>query len=238
MNLAKPIALLLLFVPYAEAQAPRTKSLLNSDPDVVYLDEHLAKPLVLKTIKDAPVFSDRNGVNRVSTLKAGQKVKLEAITDRIYRIRTLGKYDKFSGWCGPWAFECEKDEEFVAHLKEFYERQMAVAKLIAAKEVAVGMTMDEVTLALGKPTKTSMRKTANGNTGLWEYVVTDEVKNYVTRTDPRTGAVYRQAVSVSQIEKSRTNVEFTDNIVSAVEVSKDTGGSTTRIVVPPLVFGW
>ena len=61
---------------------PARKSLLDSDPDVVYLDQVFDKPLELSVTQDAPVFSDKNAVRRLGTLKGNQKVKLEAITDK------------------------------------------------------------------------------------------------------------------------------------------------------------
>ena len=75
----------------AEARQGERKSLLDSDPDVVYLDQALKKPVELKVIKEAPVFSDKEGKHRLGTLKAEQNVRLEAITDKIYRVRGQGQ---------------------------------------------------------------------------------------------------------------------------------------------------
>ena len=217
---------------------PKRKSLLDSDPEVVYLDQSLDKPIELSVIKEAPVFSDKEGRVRLGTLKSNQTVKLEAITDKIYRVRGQGTRDGIAGWVAPWAFS-SKDPQFVAHLKEYYTRQIEVQKLIAAKQVAVGMTLDEVSKALGKPTKTTVRKTDKGQSGRWEFIEYDEVKHYMTRIDPVTGIAYRQFSHMTQTEKNRTAVEFEDGIVSAVEESEDNqGGGNVRIVVPPLIFGW
>ena len=54
-----------------------------------------------------------------------------------------------SGWVAPWAFS-STDPEFVANLKQLYERQIQVQKLIADKQVAVGMTLDEVSVSQGQ----------------------------------------------------------------------------------------
>ena len=124
-------------------------------------------------------------------------------------------------------------------LKEYYTRQIDVQKLIAAKQVAVGMTLEEVGKSLGKPTKTTVRKTEKGQSGRWEFIEYDEVKHYITRIDPVSGIAYRQFSHMTQTEKNRTAVEFEDGIVSAVEESEDNqGGGNVRIVVPPLIFGW
>lgn len=213
------------------------RSLLDSDPEVIYLEQVLKKPVDLKVIKEAPVFSDKEGKHRLGTLKAGQTVRLEAITGKIYRVRGQGTREGIAGWVAPWAFS-STDPQFVAHLKELYDRQIQVQAMIAAKEVAVGMTLDEVVLSRGKPTKTSIRKTGKGQTGRWDYIDYEEVKNYVTRVNPATGAVYRQLASVTREEKGRTTVEFEDAIVTAIEESESRQGGNVRIIVPPLVFGW
>lgn len=234
-----PILLAFLLAPDLPAETKRTerKSLLDSDPDVVYLEQSLKQPVELKVIKEAPVYSDKEGRHRLGTLKAEQMVKLEAVTDKIYRVRGQGTRDGIAGWVAPWAFT-SKDPQFVAHLKEFYERQIQVMKLIAAKEVAVGMTTDEVAKSLGKPTKTTVRKTEKGESGRWEFVDYEEVKHYITRVDPSTGRIFRQLSHVTQIEKGRTNIDFENDLVTAIEQSEDRQGGNVRIVVPPLVFGW
>jgi len=231
------IALLAACLVLPLAAETKRKSLLDSDPDVVYLATALKNPIDLKVVKEAPVFSDKEGKIRLGTLKAEQTVRLEAITDKIYRVRGQGTRDGIAGWVAPWAFS-SKDPEFVAHLKKLYERQIQVQALIKEKQVAVGMTLDEVSESRGKPTKTSLRKTDKGQSGRWEYIDYDEVKNYVTRVDPATGQAYRQLVSVTQVEKSRTAVEFENDVVTAVEESEDHQGGNVRIIIPPVVFGW
>jgi hypothetical protein len=64
------------------------------------------------------------------------------------------------------------------------------------------------------------------------------VKHYVTEVDRQTGSVYRRLASVTREEKSKTAVEFADNLVTVVEESEDRVGGNVRIVVPPLVFRW
>lgn len=232
------VAALLFSLPlHAELKKPERKSLLDSDPEVVYMAHAVDKPVKLKVVKEAPVFSDKSGNHRLGTLKADQIVELEAITDKIYRVRGQGTHDGIAGWVAPWAFS-SKDPQFVFHLKELYDRQIQVQTLIAAKQVAVGMTMDEVGRSRGKPTKTTVRKTEKGQSGSWDFVEYEEVKHYITRLDPVTGAAYRQFSHVTQTEKSRLTVEFQDNVVTAVEESEDKKEGNVRIVVPPLIFGW
>lgn len=231
------IAVALLVSPVeGQIKRPERKSLLDSDPTVVYLDKTIAKPIELKVIKEAPVYSDKEGRQRLGTLKANQTVRLEAITEKIYRVRGQGTRDGIAGWVAPWAFS-STDPEFVANLKQLYERQIQVQNLIAARQVAVGMTLDEVSLSKGKPTKTSLRKTATGQSGSWEFIDYDDVKNYVTEIDAY-GNAYRRLASVTRVEKGKTVVEFENDVVSAIVESEDNQVGNVRIIVPPLIFRW
>jgi hypothetical protein len=213
------------------------KSLLNSDPDVIYLTDVVEKPIKLKVIKQAPVFSDKAGSLRLGFLKADQVVELEGMTDKVYRVRGEGTRNGIVGWVAPWAFS-HPQEDFVAKLKQLYDRQMVVNKIIEDNGIAMGMTLNEVEKSRGKPTKTSVRRTEKGESGSWEYIDYEEVKNYVTRVDPATGQVFRQLSSITREEKGKTVVEFTDGLVTALEESENNGPGNVQIIVPPLVFGW
>lgn len=231
------IATCLAGAAQAQIKRPERKSLLNSDPDVVYLEQTLKKPIQLKVFKEAPVFSDKEGTHRLGTLKANQSVRLEAITKKVYRVRGQGTHDGIAGWVAPWAFSTN-DPDFVENLKKLYERQIQVQALIAAKSIAVGMTLEEVTLSLGTPTKTSVRKTGSGQSGRWDYIIYEDVKNYVTEIDRTTGAAYRRLASVTREEKGKTVVEFENDVVTAIEESESNEDGNVRIVVPPLIFRW
>ena len=231
------LAVCLTLPATARIQRNDRKSNLDSDPEVVYLEQWLDGPVELKVVKQAPVFSDRNGSHRLGFLKADQTVKVEAITDKIYRVRGQGTHHGIAGWVAPWAFSAEAPD-FKDQLKAFYDRQIQVQTLIAAKQPALGMTLGEVEAALGAPVKTNLRKTEKGSSGMWEYIDYDEVKHYITRVDPHTGAVFRQLSHVERVERGRTNIEFKDDIVTAIEESEDRRGGTVKIIVPPLVFGW
>jgi hypothetical protein len=231
------LALSLILPLTAQVKRGERKSLLDNDPRVIYLTDMPDKQIELMIIKEAPVFSDVDGKNKVGTIVADQKVKIEAITDKAYKVRGRGKHDGIAGWVGPWAFT-SKDPQFVENLKKFYTRQLEVNQLIADKEVAMGMTTEEVTQSLGKPTKSSLRKTPEGQSGAWEFIIYDEQPNYNYTRDPVSGNVIRQLVSVTQIEKSKRVVEFSNGVVSAIEDTANQRKDNVRIIIPPLVFGW
>ncbi len=222
---------------HSEIASDNRKSLLNSDPDVIYLEEIVDPPIKLKVVKEAPVYSDKEGSHRLGYLRADQLVDLEGMTDTVYRVRGQGTRHGIAGWVAPWAFS-HPQEDFVLKLKELYERQIAVNQIIAEEGVAVGMTLDEVAKSRGKPTKTSVRRTAEGEAGTWEFIDYDEVKHYITRIHPTSGQAYRQLSHITREEKGKTVVEFENGLVSAVEESENSGPGNVRIVVPPLIFRW
>ena len=233
----QPLPLLCLLVLASAAAAEPRRSLLDSDPDVVYLEQHVDEPIELRLIKPAPIFSDKEGKRQLGTVVADQKVVLEAMTERAYRVTARTDGNKIKGWVAPWAF-ASKDPDFVANLKKLYERQLEVAKLIDEKKAAIGMTLEEVGKALGSPTKTTIRQTEKGRSGSWEFIDYEEIPHYVIIRDPNTGQPYRQLSHVTKEERGKTVVEFENDVVTAIEQTEDRGGGNVRVIVPPLIFGW
>ena len=234
------IALLpFVFALYLSTEAKgERKSLLNSEPGVIYLEEILEVPIKLKVIKEAPVYSDKEGKIRLGYLKADQTVELEGMTEKAYRVRGQGRSNNgIVGWVGPHAFS-HPQEDFVAKLRQLYERQIVVNKIIEDKGIAIGMTLDEVDKSRGKPTKTSVRRTAKGEAGSWEYIDYDEVKHYTTTIDPVSGQTFRQLSHITREEKGKTVVEFEDGLVTALQEDENNGPGNVRIIIPPLIFGW
>lgn len=239
MKTALVSALLLSLLLPVSAQAKRAerKSLIDRDPDVVHLAEYVKTPIELQVVKEAPVYSDKNGKNKLGTLKADQTVILEAMTDKAYKVRGQGEKHGISGWVGPHAF-ASKDPNFVENLKKLHARQIEVQALIEEKQVAIGMTPEEVTMARGTPTKTSVKQTEKGQTGRWEYIDFEQVQHYNYVRDPVSGQVFRQLSYVTQEEKGKTVIEFENGVVSSMEESEQRRGGPVKIIVPPVVFVW
>lgn len=218
----------------AEVKRTPNKSLLDSEPGVVYLEQASVKPLELKVVREAPVFSDKEGKHQLGVLAVNQIARIEAITDKAYRVRGMGMREGIAGWVAPWAFS-PNDPEFAAKIKQFYNRQIEVQQLIAQGEIACGMTMDEISRVLGKPTKTNSRKTESGETASWEYVRYEEVKHYITVVEPSTGIPYRKLSHITQEEKSRIKVDFENRIAIAIEESEDQTRKNPLIIMPPVI---
>ena len=238
MNIITIYSLLLVLGVSMLSHAQRDRSLLDSDPDVLYLQDHLDDPLELRIIKPAPIYSDKEGKRKLGTVTKDQKVHLEAMTDEAYRVTAKTGGNQVKGWVAPWAF-ASKDPDFVENLKKYYERQLEVRKLIEEGRVALGMDLDEVNQALGNPSKTKQRQTKKGLSGSWEYVDYEEVKHYNYIRDPHSGQVYRKFSHATREEKGKTVVEFEDDVVTAIEESENLDRpGRVKIVVPPIVFDW
>jgi len=233
-----PLVYLLIFCIPANAQFKTDReSGMNSDPEVVYLTEITDKEVKLKVIKEAPVYADKDGNHRLGFLRTDQLVDLEEITDKAYRVRGKGTKYGIAGWVAPWAFS-HPDEDFEKKLLQLYKRQIVVRKIIENGNIAIGMTPQEVSKSLGEPNKTSIRLTAKGESGSWEFLDYHEVKHYVTTVDRLTGQAFRTFSHVTREEKNKTLVEFKDGVVTVIEESENNGPPQVRIIVPPLVFGW
>ena len=233
-----PVAFFFVVAILLPATAAPRKSLLNADPDVIYINEHLDRTIHLTVAKPAAIYSTKNGGRKLGTFPANTKVELLAIGGgNAYRVKGKAKHSMVSGWVSPQLLS-SKDKNFIANLKQLYDRQIIVQDLIANNDVAIGMTLDEVKESLGEPTKTEIKQTRKGESGTWEYIISEEEKHYRTIVDPRTGQTYRQLSHVTTEERARTTVEFEDNIVTAVTKMKNNGPGKVRIIPIPVIFGW
>lgn len=222
-----------------DAQTNRTdrRSLLDSEPDVVYTEEFTDSKIELLAVEPGVVYATKKGGRKLGILKKNTKATLVGFTDRAYKIQGKATHAGVSGWVSPKVL-ASKDKDFVENLKKVYARQLEVRELIANHEVAIGMTMDEVSAAMGKPTKTTVRRTAKGQSGKWEFIEYEEIGHYQMVRDPLTGNIYRQLTHTTKEELSKLVVEFENDVVTALEESENNEGDSVKIVVPPLVFGW
>ncbi len=236
--LALICSLLIAGTAGAEIRKGGKDSLLNSDPDVVYVKEFTDKKIELLVVKSGTVYATKKGGRKLGILKMDSKVTLLGITDKAYQIRGTATHGGVSGWVSPKSLG-SKDKNFVENFQKVYERQKVVRKLIANHEVAIGMSIDEVATSLGRPTKTKVRQTAKGKTGKWEFIQYDEQEHYNTLRDPITGKLFRQYSHTTREELGKIVVEFKNEVVTAIEESEtNEGEAKVKIVVPPLVFGW
>lgn len=234
---ASLVAAALLTPVSAEIRKQERRSLIDSEPDVVYTEEFTDDQIELLAVEPGTVYATKKGGRKLGVLKVNTKAKLIGFTDRAYKIQGEATHAGVSGWVSPKAL-ASKDKDFVENLKKVYERQLEVRELIANHEVAIGMSMDEVAAALGEPTKTKVRRTAKGQSGSWEFIEYEEVDHYQTVRDPYTGALFRRKTHTTREELNKLVVEFEDEVVTAIEETENNDGGRVKIVVPPLVLGW
>lgn len=227
-------------IPTADALPSKKKtSLLDNDPDVIYLNQYVAKPIKFLTVDNANIYSSKKGnaSRKLGVFKPGSEVTLLAMNATAYRVSGKGKHGKISGWVSPKKL-ASKDPKFVENLQLLYKRQILIKQLIANKEVAIGMTIKEVSQSLGEPTKKTSKVTKDGKTGQWDFIVYEEQKHYNYFTDPRSGQTYRKLSHITNEEKSKISVEFVNNVVTSVTTMEDNGPDKIKIITPPIIFGF
>lgn len=230
---------LTIISPMASAQFTTkqpSKTSLNNDPDVLYL-ENYPTPIYLLVVKDTTLYASKTGTKsrKLSSLTAGSTVQLIGMTEKAYRVSAKGKYGKIKGWVSPSSMG-SKDPNFVENLKTLYKRQLNVNKLIANKQVAIGMTITEASQALGEPTKKEVKLTKDGSSGTYQFIETEDQKHYRYIQDHPTGRVYRQLSHITTVEKSNLAVDFVNDVVTAIVTKDDSSENSIQTIVPPLYF--
>ena len=213
---------------------------LPDDPEegVVYVEEFSDEGIALKVEKPGIVYATNKGGRNRGILKTGTKVDLVSFTDRAYFVRgTREDNVGVSGWVTPAAFSA-KDPKFVEKLKQVHARQLLVRELISKKEVALGMTPDEVAQIYPNPTKTKVRRNAKGQTQVWEMIEYEEKHHYAMVRDPVSGAFFRQLTHTTNEEVSKVVVEFENGFVTAIEESENNGPRKPTVVAAPVIFAW
>ena len=210
-------------------------SVLDNDPDVVYFDAN--DKMILLVIKESTVFATKKGGRKLGVYPVDTKLKLLGMTDKAYKVRGEARHSLVSGWVSPKNL-ASKQPKFVEELKQFYEREMKIRELIANKEVAIGMTIDEVAQSVGEPTNKESRITKDGRTGKWDFIKGKEKKHYTNTVDPRTGQVFRRFSHVTIEEQEKLTVEFENNVVTAISSLENNSPGNVKIIVPPVIFGF
>ena len=227
-------ALLFVLLSPQLAVAQLGKSNLPQEEGGVYLEDLLDKPIQLKVIKPTPVYSSLKGDRWLGNLVPGHHAVLLAISDRAYRVRAKARQGQVAGWVSPKALQ-GIDEKMVKNLKKLAERELLVQDLISKKQIAMGMTVDEVERALGRPDNRTSKVTKEGRKDKVEYITYERVAQSVTRTD-RFGRLLRSTVYV-KVPVGKLTIEFEDELVSSIEEAEgDNVGGPIRVVPPPIVL--
>lgn len=224
---------LLAVASLADAQA----GAVIREPGAIYLEDLVPRTVRLETLVDAPIFYKNDMDRFLGTLKKGQRVELQAVGDRGYRVRGVARQGQVAGWVEPRHLTALKPE-FIENLRQNSARQDEVRALILRNEVAVNMKPDEVIAALGKPSKKLAKVDAAGREEVWEFVRFERVPQEVTGYD-RFGRLVASIVYV-KVPAGKLSVAFANDLVASLEQSEGTldRDARTKIVAAPFEVGF
>jgi len=202
----------------------------------IYLEDLLMKPARLATIADAPIYYHSDIDRYLGTLKKGQIVELQAVSDKAYRVRGIAQQGQVVGWVEP-RFLNPLKKDFLANLKQNAARLEQVKELIAKNEVAINMTPEEVQQSLGKPSKKTTRVDASGREDIWEFVRYERVPQETVGRDPLSGNLINTVIYV-KVPSGKLAITFANNLVSALEQSEGSleKDAQTKIVPAPFAM--
>lgn len=223
-------------------ESPRPE--LNSrDRHAIYLEDHLRpdQRVILPMAQDAQLFRTSRADMAVGQVNAGMAAEILAFTEHglLVRVPDGLNGNMILGWVGK-AMVDGPEPEFFTALQELETRRRVVAELIEDRQVAIGMTPEEVKAALGQPTEERIRETADGVSGVLAWVEVRRIPIVDNVRDRYTGEWRQQIVGYQTIEQGRTEVEFANGTVHAIERSRDRRRARELPTVPlPVVIpGW
>ena len=214
-------------------EAIANRSLIDSDPDVVYVREFgEERAAEVNVINPTRVWSSKTGGAQLGVIKSG-KVELIGFDERACKVKGQGKI----GWVriGDLGVEKMNLQELLASA---YERQLNVRKLIAEGRVALGMTRPEVCEILGEPTSETISQNAQGITETLEFTVVEEEDHFIFQTDPRSRITFRRYSHTTQNVIEQQTVKLTDGAVSEFTQEKNGEPTESRVIIRPFAFFW
>ncbi|MDF1825133.1 MAG: hypothetical protein P1U68_10855 [Verrucomicrobiales bacterium] len=213
----------------------RTSSRLNQEEGAIYLEGMVEDPVAIRVSKTVAAYSNLSGDRWLGNISANQNGVLLAVSDKAYRIRARAKQGQIAGWVSKASVE-GLPPEFEENLRLFHERYEIVKDLIDNHQVALGMTVGEVTASIGPPDKRSSRVSQEGRTDTLEYISYERVPqstiSYDSFGQPFTTTQYVEVAS------GRVQIEFINDTVTAIEESEgiDFGQAGGFHTVPLPVF--
>ncbi|MDZ4401249.1 hypothetical protein [Prosthecobacter sp.] len=232
--------LTLLTAQAAQAQSvtssSRNKSSLqNLEPGTFSVEGMTPKPVILKVQIEAPMYPTSKFQGALGSFAPGTLVTLIAMSDTAYRVRGRARHGDVAGWIRQ-ADVLSADPNLAANLKKLYERTKKVEELIQNRQVALGMTSQEVQASLGKPSRTSAKINAAGKEEKLEFSIYERVPQTTTSRDGFGQLV--QTVIYVKVEVGTLGVSFKDGVVAEIEETKGNplGGGGVQIVPTPPVF--
>jgi hypothetical protein len=223
-------------IPVRKSQADREKdrSTLNREAGAVYLEGLINREIKVRVTQAAPVYANLTGERWLGNLFPNQEVVLLAVGEKAYRVRGQAKQGQVAGWIGKAMVEGVAPglEENLAKL---HERQIVVDDLIDKRQVALGMTPEEVIQSLGDPDKRNSKIDQAGRNDVFEYIKYQKVPQYQPAID-QFGRPY-QAITYVMVETGKATISFEKGMVSSIEESEGLNlqSGAIKLVPPPII---
>lgn len=222
-------------VPVRKSKADREGSSLMQEKGAVYLEGLVDREIKVRVTQAAPIYANLTADRWLGNLFPNQEVTLLAIGEKAYRVRGQAKQGQVAGWVGKAMVE-GLSPEWEQNLAKLHERQLLVNDLIDRRQVALGMTLEEVIESLGEPDKRNSRIDKEGRADTFEYIRYQKVPQTQTAFD-QFGRPY-QAVTYLMIETGKATIAFEKGVVASIEESEGLNlqAPAVRIVPPPIIL--
>lgn len=191
----------------------RSKSNLIPEKGAVYLEGMVDQEVKVTVTKPGPAYANLSGRTWLGNVFGNQSATLLAVSDRAYRIRAKAKQGQIAGWVSKSIISGVPDG-FEDKLVKFHERYEMVKQLIDKKQVALGMTPNEVIQSIGPPDSKASHLDEAGRKDVFQFISYKKV--------PQTTVVYdafgigRPVTQYVEVEDGRVTIEFTDNLVTSI----------------------
>ncbi|MCE9612041.1 MAG: hypothetical protein K8R23_17730 [Chthoniobacter sp.] len=227
------LAAVLLQTAVHAAPSAASSGAVVREEGAIYLEDLVPKPVRLATIADTPIHYKIDMERYLGTLKKGQIVELQAVSDHAYRVRGKAAQGQVAGWVDP-KFLNALPKDFIANLKQNAARRDEVAALIVKNEVAVNMTPDEVLKSLGKPNKKSSHLDAKGREETWEFVKYELIPREIVGRDIDGNLVKK--IIYEKVPKGKLAISFVNDLVATVEQTEGSLEKAARVKIIPAPF--
>lgn len=219
---------LLLSMTHAQAQLrrpgiitikheDRNETSLVPEKGAVYVEGLVSQPITVSVPKKTPAYYKLTGNRWLGDIFGNQKATLVAISDRAYKIRARAQQGQVAGWVRKDAVSGVPDG-FEEKLTKFHERHQIVKQLIDKKQVALGMTTEEVIASIGPPDSKTSHLDEKGRKDTFQFISYARTPQTVVGYD-RFGVPFQQTHYV-EVESGRVTIEFTNNLVSSISESE------------------
>ena len=226
--------LLALGLAFLTAQAFAVSGL-PREAGAIYLEDFAIKPVKLAVIGEAAVYSQITNGNYLGVLRRGTVAEVVAISDTAVRVRGTAQQGGVVGWV-PAAGLTPMKPNFIESVKKNAQRKTDVDALIAKGEVALNMTHEEVSSALGKPQKKNSKLDAKGRQEVWEFIRYARIPQETPGVDAQGRPVI--TVVYVKVPAGKLSVTFENSLVSSLEQSEGTTdvAPSVRLVPAPITM--